>query len=89
MSSLLRVAIPLMSSLLLCVAIPLMTSPLCVLPVNSRDPETGASLLQFVISNANRARLLGVLLDAKCRIALQADARGRTCLHQVCALPSH
>ena len=49
--------------------------------VNSRDPDTGASLLQFVISNANRSRLLDVLLAATCRIGLQADARGRTCLH--------
>lgn len=50
--------------------------------VNSRDPETGASLLQFVISNANRSRLLDILLASQCRIGLQADMRGRTCLHQ-------
>ena len=49
--------------------------------VNCRDPDSGASLLQFVIATANRSRLLDILLDARCRIGVQADARGRTCLH--------
>ena len=49
--------------------------------VNSRDPETGQSLLQFVIAHANRNRLIDLLLSAQCRIGLQADSRGRTCLH--------
>lgn len=49
--------------------------------VNARDPETGASLLQFVIAHANQAKLLDLLLGAQCHIGLQADARGRTCLH--------
>ena len=48
--------------------------------VNARDPESGASLLQFVICHANQARLLDMLLAARCTIGLQADAKGRTCL---------
>ena len=34
-----------------------------------------------MILYANRAPLLDMLLGARCRISLQADVRGRTCLH--------
>ena len=49
--------------------------------VNCRHPHTGVSLLQHVIAHANCHPLIELLLQAKCRIGLQADARGRTCLH--------
>jgi len=49
--------------------------------VNARDPDTGASLLHFVISHANQPKLFELLMSAQCLIGMQADAHGRTCLH--------
>lgn len=49
--------------------------------VNLRDPVTGTSMLQYVVSNSNNAKLLDTLLTATCSIGLYPDVDGRTCLH--------
>ena len=49
--------------------------------VNARFLDTGASLIQFVITQTNQPKLLHALLRADCQMGLPVDHSGRSALH--------